>query len=304
MNAKKVGVAIVTYNNVYSTLLAIESVLHSDYRNIELLVVDNGSNELCEKQLRNELDERGYRVEILCMNERYGYGAACNRAAQYLLARDAELLLFLNNDVILNKQCILRLSFHFEEERTKAVGPKIYRGFSDIICSTGGFFNKASLVVTNRGNGEKDKGQYDKTENVEFVNGCAFLVSAKYFIELGGFDEKFYYYSEETDLCYRIIKEGGSIIYEPQAIVYHWTSTTFGDDSKKTLYYLTRSALYFVKKHTGSNRVFVRHLAYILYNFIIKLTYCRVGAIITRYIAVIRGIRDFFRGKTGTGPYL
>lgn len=302
MANKKIGVIIVTYNNVCNTLCAIDSVLRSDYKNIDIVIVDNASSSIYREKLQNACEERFLSVTVLCLEKESGYGAACNVGARHVIERGSNALLILNNDVVLHENCISYLMMNLDEN-VVLVGPKVYFGFSNIIASAGADINKTFMIVKNRGGGEADNGRYDKREKVEFITGCVFLISAKAFIDLNGFDEKFYYYYDETDLCYRATKAGYIIIYEPKAIVYHWSSTTLGGESKRTLYYMTRSGLYFVRKHNKNKTALFSHLIYIFYMFIIKLTYARLGQIITRYLAVIRGIRDFFVGITWKAPY-
>lgn len=303
MDDKKIGAIIVTFNNVYNTLDTVGSLLDSDYKNIETVVVDNSSKDTLRTFLCDELRRKFSHTEFLPLEAGGGYGHACNGGVQHLKEKNCDIFLFLNNDVILDKKCVSNLVRNFDEKDVASVGPKVYLGLSDIIYSAGGFFHKKLLFVKNRGNGEIDKGQYNRREQVEFINGCVFAISAGVFTEMEGFDRKFHYYSDEADLCYRIVGRGYKIIYEPEAVAYHWSSTTLGSESKKTLYYMVRSQLYFVTKHTNNKITLFYNMAYIFYHFVVKLTFHKLGQTVTRYIAVGRGIMDFILGIKGKGPY-
>lgn len=303
-NTEKIGVVIVAYNNIGETVSSIDSVLRSDYKNLQILVIDNGSSVFFKDKLSSAIKEKFQGVELKYLANAEGYGAACNLGARYFSDKGIAALLFLNNDVILDETCITRLMENLTGD-TVMCGPKVYIGLTNIIQSTGGFFSKKLLIVKNRGNGEPDSGQYAKKEEVEFINGCAFLVSEKIFWDLKGFDEKFYYYSEEADLCYRIKEAGLKIVYEPLAVVHHMVSTTMGIESKKAMYYMPRGYLYFLDKHNPGNKIKIvlLGLAYVFYNYTFKFVYSRLGKILTRQRAVLRGVADFFRNKMGKGPY-
>jgi len=301
---EKIGAIIVTFNNVCHTLCAVESLLNSKAENVEALVVDNGSDTAYLRILQDEVKKKFPRaVELLCLEKAGGYGYACNKGAQLLKGKGCDTLFFLNNDISIDEECILHLRENLKTEQIAAVGPKVYRGFSNTIQSAGGFFNRRLTFVQNRGSNEVDRGQYDTRQEVEFINGCAFMISEKVFTEVNGFDEKFYYYNEEADLCYRIMKKGYKLIYEPRAVVHHWPSSTFGTESKMALYYRTRSQLQFVKKHTNSKYILFYNFLDIFHHFVLKFTCHKVCYILARAIAVFNGMKHFMIGKTDKGPY-
>ncbi|MFA5337149.1 MAG: glycosyltransferase family 2 protein [Candidatus Omnitrophota bacterium] len=295
---RKLGLIIITYNNLCNTLCVLDSVTASDCKDKETLVIDNCSAPEYRDRLQNVCKEKFPDTKILYLEKEYGYGGACNIGAKYFIEKGINVFLFLNNDVILHPHCISQLLTNLDEDNV-LIGPKVYYNFSDRIYSAGGFFNKTFMIVKNRGNGQFDKGQYDKKEKVEFINGCAFLVSAKVFAEMNGFDENFYYYSEESDLCFRIINAGHKIIYEPKAVAYHWVSTTFGNESKKSIYYLVRSNLYFASKYSPNIIIFFNHCLYLLYEYVIMLVLRRFAYIFTRVVVVLRAVKDFIMKKTG-----
>jgi len=295
---KKIGIVIVTYNNLCNTLCVLDSIAECDYENKEIIIIDNCSAMEYKNRLQKACEKKTINVEIVYLEKEQGYGSACNIGAQYLSKKGVDAFLFLNNDVMLHPHCISQLMENLSGNNV-LVGPKVYHDFSDRFYSAGGFFNKTFMIVKNRGSGQKDIGQYDNNEEVEFINGCAFLMSAKIFAKLNGFDENFYYYSEESDLCFRVINNGHKIIYEPKAVVYHWASTTFGNESKKSLYYLVRSNLYFASKHSPNAVIFLNHCLYLVYEYVIMLILRRLAYILTRIAVFLKAVKDFVMKKTG-----
>jgi len=300
MNERKIGIVIVTFNNIDNTLQTLETVSDSNFENKDIVVVDNGSDSFWKEKLEREIKLKSAQgkfapVEYMYIEKDSGYGSACNKGAEYLIDKGADILFFLNNDVLLDKECIAKLARNLKEN-TALAGPKVYLGVSPVISSAGGFFNKM-LMAKNRGYGQRDYGQYDKREEVEFINGCAFMILAAAFKELEGFDEQFRYYYEETDLCYRAIRLGYKIIYEPEAVVYHKGGMTFARNNKKIAYNMTRSRILFIKKHSHSKVMLAAAFLNTFYDFVIKFSWHWFGQVIASFLSVVRGAVDCIRRK-------
>jgi len=68
---------------------------------------------------------------------------------------------------------------------------------------------------------EKDTGQYDSETEIFWATGACFMIRAKLFHEMGGFDDNFFAHMEEIDLCWRLKNKGYTIWYTPDSVVYH-----------------------------------------------------------------------------------
>jgi GT2 family glycosyltransferase len=94
----------------------------------------------------------------------------------------------------------------------------------DYAGGSGGFIDKYGYPFT-RGRlfytSEFDSGQYDNQIPVFWTSGAAMLVRKEYFIEIGMFDDKFFLYMEEIDICWRFWNKGYKTTVVPQSIVYH-----------------------------------------------------------------------------------
>lgn len=248
MKDKKVATIIPTYNNVYDTLKAANSVILSHYSSKIIVVDDASENDIFEK-LQRTLNNLSKEIILLRNDENRGFAASCNLGADFAINEDFEILFFLNNDAVVKADAIGYMVAEFDNSNVAIVGPKIYLNRSNTLNSVGGYFDKSTLLKKEYGCMVEDFGQFDKRREVEFVMGSAFMVLAKLYQKMKGMDEKFYMYTEETDLCYRVINSGFKIIYQPSAVVWHEHGKTMGAFNNRIMYYWIRNGILFGKKN-------------------------------------------------------
>jgi GT2 family glycosyltransferase len=123
------------------------------------------------------------------------------------------------------------------------------------------------------GSGALDQGQFDHAQ-LDFVYGCAMLLSARMLYAVGGFDERFFMYYEDVDLCLRARAAGYTVALAPAAHVSHLGSRSTSSKPSLKLYYEARSRQLFYAKHlSGSER---RHFYGSELRYIISLTLQRL----------------------------
>lgn len=220
LNYPKVSVIILNRNGVDLLKVSVPSLVRTRYPNFELILVDNGSSDESVSFLKNNYPN----VRIISLNVNKGVAAANNIGA---LAAQGELLAFVNNDVEVDPNWLLPLVLALENNPSAAGCDSKYlnyfeRNKFDGNCGAGRFIDKFGNAY-NRGVGEVDKGQFDDLEEVFHGNS---LFRKSLFIKIGGFDESFFAYYEETDLCWRVHRFGYKYLYVPQSIIYHMGSGT------------------------------------------------------------------------------
>ncbi|MCK5055850.1 MAG: glycosyltransferase family 2 protein [Candidatus Aminicenantes bacterium] len=291
----KIAVIIPTYSDyIAETIKAVASALKSKFSNKEVIAVDDGSEKGIQLRLSKILKKSFPNVVLELSAKNQGFAATCNIGAEIAIRNNADILFFLNNDAVIKEDCIGLMVKEFIDEKVAIVGPKIYLGNTDILNSVGGYFDKRTLLKKEYGSGEKDNGQFDKKREVEFVMGSAFMVSVPVFRELGGFDECFYMYTEETDFCYRTIKAGHKVIYQPEAIVWHGHAKTFGKTKNKVMYYHIRNGIYLSKKNGNVWNV-IRTIIYFHMTHLKAIFKFFVKSLIVFFMAISDGLR----GKMG-----
>ena len=98
---------------------------------------------------------------------------------------------------------------------------------------------------------EKEKSDRQKYFETDWVSGGAMMIRRSLFSELGGFDENYFMYFEDVDLCLQAKKRGWKIAVCPEAKIFHKSGQSFSGKRKKKKYYYN-SQSYYIKKNFGS----------------------------------------------------
>ncbi len=223
----KASIIIVNYNGgeqIVECLRSLQNDPHSDY---EIIVVDNHSTDGSPQTIADEFPEIG----LICSDENPGFGGGNNLGAKY--AR-GEFLAFLNPDTVVESGWLDELVKVLETypDAGMATSQILLKQQPDRINTCGNDVHISGLTLC-RGMG-KPRGTYPKIEEVGAISGAAFALRRSLFEYLGGFDERFFMYMEDTDLSLRARLAGFSIVYVPSSIVYHDYALNFGP--KKTFY--------------------------------------------------------------------
>ncbi len=94
-----------------------------------------------------------------------------------------------------------------------------------ILNGVGGCMNRLGYTW-DRGMFEEDRGQYDRISEILFASAAAALFDRERFLEVGGFDESFFMYHEDVDLCWRLWLRGYEVLSAPDAVVHHHFGAT------------------------------------------------------------------------------
>lgn len=242
----RVSIIILNYNGKDFIQDCIDSVLQSSYHNIEIIVLDNASNDnsfhiLTKKYAKNS------KVKLYHSDKQLHFTGGCNFAAEKATGK---LLFFLNSDTVIDKYCIRYLVSFINKNNKTLVQPKIlFFDNPNIIDNTGGYYNALGIAHA-IGRDQVDYGQYDKSFKPDYVNGTAFMIPKNLFDRLEGFSKHYRYYYEDVDLCFRAKKLGYSCWNQPSAVVYHKNSLTFINNIsiiRRKYYYLKNRFLTAIK---------------------------------------------------------
>jgi len=231
----------------------------------EVLVVDNNSP-LGPGSLANDAN-----LVLIRNSENKGFGAGCNLGAERASGR---YLLFLNPDTrFLNDVLADLVAFLQTHPSAVLAGPMVMSERGDILFEGGrslptlfNEFLQHSSLSFRFPNGRWTSNPYlsrwdhRSTREVGAVLGACMLIQADIFRSIGGFDENFFLYVEELDLCHRIRESGGEIWYVHSARIIHKerqsTIQLFGSVGKIVLQNM-RSQHYYFSKHYGKLTAFV-----------------------------------------------
>jgi GT2 family glycosyltransferase len=229
-NYPKVSIVMPNYNGLDLLKISIPAVLKTRYPNFEVIVVDNGSSDGSVSFLSKYYP----RVSVISLKENKGVVIPYNLGAH---AAHGSLLSFLSNDMEVDPDWLFHLVLAMERnERVACCDSKFINYYArDRIDSSGGAGKWMDSYGNpfNRGGGEVDKGQYNHQEEV--FHGLL-LFRKDLFMKVGGFDESFFAYYDETELCWRLHRFGYKILFVPESVVYHMKSaTSAGRDPKSKI---------------------------------------------------------------------
>jgi len=208
-------IVIVSYNGRAFIGPCLESALAQDYPNFCVTVLDNASTDDTAGFIR----ERFPRVRLIASRENLGFAAGNNRCFE---ESRADYVALLNQDAMARRDWLTELVRVAERDpRVAMVGSKMMMlRCPTILNSTGISMNRIGFPVDRR-IGEKDLDPSPVPEEIFGACGGAALIRTATLREIGGFDELFFMYFEDTDLSWRIWLSGGKVVYAPLAVVHH-----------------------------------------------------------------------------------
>lgn len=223
-----VSVVIISFNTRQMTLdclRALDADLRAGATSAEVWVVDNASTDQSVAAVRSAYPE----VRVIENDRNVGFGAANNQAMR---RATGDFLLLLNSDAFVEPGTISALVRYLHDHPTAgAVGPRLLNvdGTLQRSCHTFPSPTRAwlenlgiSYVLANHPTiGDYRRWGHDADRDVDFAIGACLLVRRSVYEQVGGFDEAFFMYSEETDWQRRIHAAGWSIAFTPSARVTH-----------------------------------------------------------------------------------
>lgn len=252
MSVPRVAAVVLNYNGRDLTLQTLASLLQMDYSAVDLLVVDNGSTDGSYEAVAEQFPE----VVQVRTEENRGVAGGLNLGVEYVMARDYDYLLLLNNDIEVDRAMLSEMVQVAESDSSiGCVGPKTYYYWDrDRIWSAGGIIQFRESVTRERGMGEIDSGQYDRDEEVDYINGCAMLVRASVMRQVGLFDPLFHLAVEDADWCMRMKTLGYRCYYAHQARLWHMVSQSTGVYKPGRTFQTGRSTSLFVRRYGNFGR--------------------------------------------------
>jgi len=214
--ASLVSIVIVNYNGEIFLKKCLTSVLKTNYPNIEVIVVDNGSTDGSSQLLRSLASES--RIKVIMSKTNLGFAEGNNIGIQLATG---DYIVFLNSDTIVEPNWITELINVLESDFTiGAAQSKLLLMDSPSRLDSAGNFSNFYGDTFARGLSEKDEGQY-LCEEIFTCKGASMIIRNKILEKIGAFDSDYFTYYEDTDLCWRIRLAGYKIMFVPASIVYH-----------------------------------------------------------------------------------
>lgn len=232
---------VVNWNRKELLRACLNSLKRQEGVPFEVIVVDNGSSDGSA-----DMAERDFGTHVIRNTENRGFCAANNQGIE--VAR-GEFIGLLNNDAEAEPGWLAALW------RACTEAPDVGMAASKIVVwEDPGVIDKAGHLIfpdgqnRGRGSGARDRGQFDRQEEVLWPDGCAALYRKAMLDQIGGFDEDFFAYGDDAELGLRARIAGWRCLYTPQAVVRHHRGSTLGKDSSRRLELIERNRLLLVIK--------------------------------------------------------
>jgi len=239
---------VLNWNNLPDTLECVDSVLRSDYSNLAVRVVDNGSRE----DPTAVLHERYPDVGVFRNSRNLGYGGGNNSGLRRAIDEGAAYILLLNNDVVVAPDCVRLLVAVAEADRRIGMAtPKVfYYDRPTEIYWDGGIVDWKSGELPHDSRGLPVEGGIGRSE---WLTGCSLLVRVATIREVGLLDERYFLYFEDADWSVRAARRGWTNAVVLQARAWHKVSRSTGGGANPAVrFYHFRNRYMFVAAHGPS----------------------------------------------------
>ncbi len=246
-----VAIVILNWNRSDALMECLKSVKNLDYPVHKIVVVDNASTDGSVDVVKKEFPD----VTLIENDKNYGAIGGKNIGLRRAMEMPVQYLYMVDNDIIGATDSLRRLVEVAESDpQIGMVGAMMYDlSKPDIILSAGGTIDFTQNVSRGRGDAQKDVGQFNKIEPVDYLWGGALLARKSVLEKVGLFDPGYIgYWFEDTDLSVRVRKAGFQILFCPYAKVWHKPHQTIEQFSFRKKYLATRNAIRFMKKHANA----------------------------------------------------
>jgi len=251
-----VSVVIVSYNTRAMTLDCLRALYASlGEMPAEVWVVDNASHDGSAQAVREAFPQ----AYVLANTDNKGFGAANNQA---LRQARGEFLMLLNTDAFVGADTVERLVAYLNlHPRAAIVGPRLLNGDGSLQPSCYRYPSPGRAWLENLGVspllarhpkwGDYKKWPHDAEQNVDWVIGACLLLRRAAYDDVGGFDETFFMYAEETDWQRRFRDKGWEIAFTPSGMVTHLGGASGASESARVNAHFFDSLDYYTHKHHG-----------------------------------------------------
>ena len=300
----KVTIVVLNWNAFEDTYHCILSLKKITYKNFSIILVDNDSTDGSYEKLKNEFVD----IEVLQSGRDGGYAYGTNFGAKVALKKDADYVVYLNNDTEVEPDFLDRIMDVFNNyENVGIVSSKIlYMHDKKTLYCAGGKFRKFMCAGRNKFQGKDAADHANEITEIDFAEGCCMSIKREVFEKIGFMNEDYFMYFDDIDYSVRAIKYF-KLYYTPYSKLYHKTGAglTWTDFTAFYYYYFTRNRINFYKNFYS----WYWYVYVILYSVSISILKSIVILISSKdnrikkkskkIVAIWKGLIDGIRGQKG-----
>jgi len=220
------SVIVVNCNGKEYLLKCLQSILESNTGNYEIIAVDNGSSDDSLNAVRAKYPTLcGEKIVLLGLDKNYGPARARNEGVR---VSRGKYLAFLDNDTEVDGNWANEAIPHFEQNSKLGIiqCKLLLAKERNRLDYVGEYLGQNGFLVQVAKGGEIDSGQYNKNNKILAAKSAGMFIRKETFQKIGGFDDDYFIYVEETDLGWRSWLYGYENIFVYKSIVYHEFGTS------------------------------------------------------------------------------
>jgi len=251
-----IGVITVNYNQYQLTREFLDSLATVKNANdLSVYIAD-----VSTKKEIFKIDKYPMKVIVISLPNN-GYAFGINEGTKYFILKGFDKFCAINNDIYFDKNFVATAEKAFK--KSDIFGGKIYYApgyeyykkykksvIGKVLWYAGGVNDWKNVVTVHQGVDEVDHGQYEKSEETDFITGCMLFFNKKIIDKIGFWNEAYFLYYEDSDFCERAKRAGFKLFYQPRIIIYHKNAqSTGGSGSPLHLKYQRKNRLIFGLKY-------------------------------------------------------
>ena len=215
MKAHLVSIVIVNWNGKKWLKTCLDSVFRQTYRQFEVIMVDNGSNDNSQAFVREYFPK----VKVIELDQNYGFAKGNNVGIE---KAKGDIVFLLNNDTVIDKDMLEKIVPVFDNPKIGTAQPKIVlMNESNMLDLAGAFWTSTTFLSYFGLRAKSNLRKYNEPLKVFSNKGAAMFIRKSMLDKIGSFDEDFWCYYEETDLCHRAWLVGFECWYYPVSTCHH-----------------------------------------------------------------------------------
>lgn len=255
MTSPYISLIFVNYQSALSLSLALKSLfsLERDRTLFEVVVVNNDA---LESRVLQEMS-RLLPFRLIENDANHGFGQGANKAVS---AATGTIVGFLNPDTLWQEASLSQLKdFFLNQTAPTLLGFRLLDADGEEEAWSAGQSPWLGSLLWNNTLQKFIPRQPSYDEPLDWVSGCGLFLPKSTFLSVGGFDEKFFLYFEDVDLCVRAKKHGAVVVRDPRFTLMHRGGKSFSTrSSQKKNFYISQKV--FFKKHRSPFEFFVLQL--------------------------------------------
>jgi len=238
----EVSVIVLNWNGKNFLKNCLDSLRKLTYSNFEIIIVDNYSTDGSQEFVKKNYPE----FTLLENKKNYGFAKGNNIGFH---ASSGKYVLFLNNDTVITPNFLQPLVDDFvNDPKIGCVQPQIrLTEDKSLLDQMGSYISFVGFLYHYGYKKKYSEKAYGRKRDIFSAKGACIMFPRKLLEKIGLFDEDFFIFFEETDLCFRVWLSGHKVVYEPRSLIYH----TVGGDTKASDKFKYERRIYLIFRNTN-----------------------------------------------------